>query len=281
MSTEILKINCLKSFSVIEFDYEVKVTDKFLVAGNIHEEIYHGLLFFDINQIPNDAIINSAVLKINIKKSDINGIKSAIYFKPLSCDYSFIKTNDNVSNYPCPMNSLKLNKDFHGCLAINILDIIKNWHSNKMKNYGLLISADRNPKTLFTLSDLNDDTCPMEPHLLIGYGNNCSEYIKKSIEVHQHFWKFEVCKTEKSPPINVELIKQGSFYINNKGTNVITAVVETGIDLLHWVKEAEININEGETKILVAKYYSKFYRIKFSSTGFSKAEVKFIGQFYT
>jgi hypothetical protein len=284
MTIETLRINCTKSLSLTEFDCEIKATDEFLLAGRSSNDTYRGFLYFDLSVIPYDIIINSCVLKIYIQKSNICGKKSNICFQPLFCDYSNSAIVQSEKDQQRPPISLIINADFHGWLAINVLDIIKNWYNKSLKNYGLLIFADENPKSLFTLKGMrgfNDTNDIMEPNLTIGYVNNCSALPKKNISVYEQLWKFKFYEKEISPPINVELIKQGTFYIDNYGCDNITAMIEISADLCHWLIDNEIVINQNRTSVLVAKYYSKFYRIRLVSTGTSEAVVRFIGQYYT
>jgi hypothetical protein len=280
MSTETFTIDCTNSLSISESDGKIEAADEFLMAGDNCQEKWEGFLYFDLSMIPSDVMINSAVLKIYIQKSEILGNKSTIYFQPLLIDYSKRGIFESEYNCPCPPVKIAVNTGFQGWLAINILDITKQWHHKSIKNYGLLIHTECGSKSLFTFNGRADYSSITQPQLLIGIINKCPMPIRRSIEVYEEFWSFNFFGTELSPPICVEQMKQGSFYILNKGPGEIRAFIETSADLVHWVKDAGIVIIENETNVLVAKYYSKFYRIRLVSTGFSKATVRFIEQYY-
>jgi hypothetical protein len=280
MIIETVKLNCSESFSLLFADSEVKVCEEILIAGDYKNDIYKGFLYFNLSMIPSNVFINYAVLKIYIQRSEINARKAEICLQPLFCDYSNTATAQSEENLSYPPIKLKINPEFQGLLAINILDIAKGWQSNALKNYGLFIFVEKNLKSLFTLTGATGLSNIADPSLTIGFARTGQDIFKNNINAFEQTWKFRFCETELSPPICVELMKQGIFYINNNGCNIITAVVEISADLTHWVKDAETVIKENKTNILSARYFGKFNRIRLCSSGLADAQVKFIGQYY-
>ena len=280
MQNNFLNINCIKSFTVIRSDSKIRVTDECLCVGYDNAGIYKGFLYFDISKIPQNITLNTATLRLYVNNTDISEQYCMLYFQPLLCDSHNPKIFQSTNNCCGCQIPVKVEKDFQGWLDIDIYGIVKNWYSKTTDNYGLIISIDKCEHSLLTFFGTEFLSCQSVPLLILNNSVNCQAPVETGVRIKEEYWRFKFYKTVVSPPINVSLIKQATFYVTNKGSSAITVAVETSADLFCWVKDSYKVIKECSTKAIVAKYYGKFYRLKVFAGGHGIAETVFVGQFY-
>lgn len=273
MLNKTLKLDYIECFSVNCSSLESKETDEFFLVGHSNKKKYIGFLYVDFGELPLDTVLDSAKLRIFVKKAEIEKQSDTLYFQPLIRDlrtFGIIQSTNQQDEI-----SISIPKDYYGWLEIDMLDTVENWCKKTSKNYGLIIRIDKLSKSRITFSN-----SLKEREMILEMTEECW-LAENEVQVIQKFWKFTFYRTEISPPINISLIKQSTFFVTNQGKRRVGVSIETSTDLFHWVTDSRKVVEADDTIALVAKYYGKYYRIKFYSNGFGKVKVVFIGQLYS
>ena len=99
-----------------------------------------------------------------------------------------------------------------------------------------------------------------------------------AVDVAQICREFCINDETFTPPIDVQRIIQGSFFIENCGEESLQATAQVSGDGRSWVDDAQVTVTQGDTGILVAKYYGKYYRLRLNTQGTGRAAIRFIMQ---
>lgn len=123
------------------------------------------LIFFDLGQIPNDAIISYASLDFDVS-SGASGVPSGIYKVTSQWD-------KNVTWNTQPSIDSRKYESFStsalGSFSVSIKDLVQEW-VNGAPNHGLMIKADdENSAPSYSISSFEEITAGSQPELTIGY----------------------------------------------------------------------------------------------------------------
>jgi len=102
-----------------------------------------------------------------------------------------------------------------------------------------------------------------------------------SMRADQQCFDLEFEQSASLPAIDTLLARQCTFYVTNAGDSPFTADLETCAQPPHWVRDVRLSVAAGETRALVAKYYGAFVRVSFSGAEAGRAQVRFVGQYFT
>lgn len=100
------------------------------------------------------------------------------------------------------------------------------------------------------------------------------------IDMEEQCWQFRFSRETVTPPVNVALLRQGTFFVTNSGSSCIKITQETSADAHEWVEDNQKILASGQTAAMVGKYYGKYYRLRLQTAWLGNAAVKFIAQFY-
>lgn len=273
MLSKTLKLNNIECFSVNCSSLESTETDDFFLVGHSSKKIFIGFIYIDLGELPLDTVLDSAKLRIFVKKAEIEKQSDTLYFQPLIRDLRTFGIIQSINQQD--ELSISIPKDYYGWLEIDMSYIVENWCKKTSKNYGLIIRIEKLSKSRITFSN-----SLKEREMVLEMSEECLQ-AENEVQIIQKFWKFTFYRTEISPPINISLIKQSTFFVTNQGKRHVGVSIETSTDLFHWVTDSRKVVEVDDTIAIVAKYYGKYYRIKFYSNGYGKVKVIFIGQLYS
>ncbi|KAA8669665.1 DNRLRE domain-containing protein [Clostridium sp. HV4-5-A1G] len=272
---------CVRSLTITDFKPKSNVINDTLKIGFDGKNIYRSYMYFNIDNIPKDEFVNSAYLYIYLNKIDTEHSRTVFYIQPLQEDFDKYTTFEKQPQYYNRQAKFEINKNFHGPVRVEITDIFNEWNSGYMKNKGIIMKSNERKKSLGSFT--SNSICDYEfiPKLIISipelnHHNNSSE----TVNVMEKSWNLEFRRIRCSPPINVERIIQGTFFIDNIGNGEVKAAVEVSCDLCSWIKDDEIIVDSNSSGILVAKYYGKYYRVKLQCLEQGTVRVNFIYQAY-
>ncbi|MDD3225244.1 MAG: DNRLRE domain-containing protein [Clostridium sp.] len=279
MSLEKIIVPCIKSMTITNLEPQSNVESPTLIVGYDGENVYRSYLYFDMISIPEEAVVNFAVLQIYLKKISMHHV-TTFYIQALEDKFDKISTFENQPKCNDKKVEFKIKNDAHGLISINLTSLFYNWNNNSTSNKGIIIKSQEDVKS--QIAFVSNFTAHYEdiPKLYINYSLPSCRLNEKYIAVIEKKFILKFFKETFSPIINVERIIQGTFFIHNIGNDLIKAIVEVSVDSIQWVKDAETVIKVNSTNTLVAKYYGKYYRIRLKCNNKAKVDAKFIYQIH-
>ena len=238
-------------------------------------------LYFDIArlQIPADAIIRYAILRIYLNKVETDYPISKLFVVPLFNNFREYVTPDNPPYFIDNFTSVDISRNYKGWFAIDIPEILSLWLNGGLRNNGLalLTKGRAAPDPSF----LADNGCnALKPTLFLGYSFDCPppEHAQSQIEVKELCHRFRFNNEAFTPPVNVGRIKLATFFVTNSCITPLSVTLETSANRCNWVKDCARIVCAGGTEAIVGKYYGKYYRLRLASEGRGEANVQFIAQ---
>ena len=149
-----------------------------------------------------------------------------------------------------------------------------------MKNKGIIIKSGEKKKVMGSFISNFIYDYEFIPKLEIHISQLSHNNFQGILDVIEKCWDLEFYSVKYSPPINVERIIQGTFFVDNVGNNDIEAAVEVSSDLCNWIEDVKIEVNVNKSEVLIAKYYAKYYRVRFNCSKYGCVKLRFIYQVY-
>jgi hypothetical protein len=281
MVDKTVKITCAENLSILNVRPRKSVSKEYTIIGSDMKCAFRSLLYFDIGclQMPEDAIIHYAALRIYINKIEANCPISKLFAVPLLKKFNQNTTPNSLPQFTDMYSEIDICKNLKGWLDIDISEIFSSWINGNLENNGLALLSEEDAASISNL--LIDPACnnALKPALVFGYSFDCRPHQQKQIEVKEFCKVFRFIKETVTPLVNVERIKLGTFFVTNVGDTTLTVILETSANRCDWVKDCAKTICTGGTEAIVGKYYGKYYRLKLISEGPGEANVQFIAQF--
>lgn len=269
------KIHCENSFTVSNAFPDSIDNRPWLMAGYDGTNIYESILRFPLHNLPEDADVQYAMLQIYQHGQQVRLSHVTLLVVPLAEDISFSRQPLCIDTCipVCTAN------DFTGWLAINITDIFA--RACRGESFNIMLMTDNLPSSLLQFAGDENSSYTITPQICVGYSTRCCvPSNKKNITIKEFCWNYTFEKEVESSPVNIERIKQATFFVSNKSSQPLSVVLETGADCTTFAFDTAKCINPGCTETIIGKYYGKYYRLKLLSANGGHAVVKFIGQFY-
>ncbi|AGY76734.1 DNRLRE domain-containing protein [Clostridium autoethanogenum] len=278
MPCEKTQIVCKKCITITNSNSKNDVEDNELKVGFTGKNTYRTYMYFNINDISENIVVDSAELEIYLNKINIPHSKTNFYVYPLKEDFDLDTSFENQPEYYEKQVKFELNKNSHGIIHVDITHIFDQWHDNSIKNKGLVLKSREKHRTLASFSSNLSPNYEGAPKLVVCYSK--INHDQKIVDVVEKHWELKIFNTALSPTVNVERIINGTFFIENNSDVEIKAVVEVSVDSKHWIEDTEVVVGANKSQVLIAKYYGKYYRVKFNCSGFASAKLNFICQVY-
>ena len=278
MPCEKTQIVCKKCITITNSNSKNDVEDNELKVGFTGKNTYRTYMYFNINDISENIVVDSAELEIYLNKINIPHSKTNFYVHPLKEDFDLNTSFENQPEYYEKQVKFELNKNSHEIIHVDITHMFDGWHDNSIKNNGLVLKSGEKHRALANFSSNSNPNYEGAPKLVI-----CSSKInhdQKIVDVVEKHWELKIFNTARSPIVNVERIINGTFFIENTSGVEIKAVVEVSVDSKHWIEDTGVVVGANKSQVLIAKYYGKYYRVKFNCSGFASAKLNFICQVY-
>ncbi|MDF2504126.1 DNRLRE domain-containing protein [Clostridium sp.] len=282
MPDEKTQILCTKSLTVTDLCSEGNIEDDNLQVGFDGKNIYRSYMYFDIDKIIENSMINFVILRIFIKKISTCHTPITLYVQTLKDEFNKFTTFDNQPKYDKVQIKIKIDSDLRGWLDIDITNLFFNC-SDSSENKGIIIRSAECEKSLITFASNLACNPAIIPKLYMDYScmprNKSSE---KCIDVLEKHFVLVCPQQTTSEAINVERIIQGTFFIYNAGPgpDPVTVITETSVDLIHWVIDNQTIVNVNSSDVLFNGYYGKYYRIRLECVNPSTVDIRFIYQVY-
>lgn len=278
MSYEKTQIECTKCLTITDLNSKSHTEDNNLKIGFNGRNIYRSYMYFNIDDVSKNIVIDSVELEIYLNKINTSHSKIEFYIHALEDEFNTDTTFKNQPKYYKKQIKFNVNKNFQGSSHINITDMFYEWRSNHIKNNGIIIKSNEKRKALANVSSNLDCDYECIPKLTVYFSNiNRDERI---MDVVEKYWTLKFYKVAFSEPVNVERIINGTFFIDNMGSTEIKAAVEVSANLEHWVEDNELIVNANSSQVLIAKYYGKYYRVRFNCLGYASVKLRFICEVY-
>lgn len=222
-------------------------------------------IYFDLSTIPPNLSIKSAMLNLYFANPAYKGRPpSSVILGVLKDGFCDCKTN--YRNRPGLLAEsqkyLLIPNDFSP-VSIDVIDIVKKWHSRKIDNNGFALLPEqfcRNGVFIFKSNDSIDEA--LYPTLSINTSDPCLELIcctdcfeeKKLVTAEEKFsktrevWRFSVF----------------SFIVKNTGSKKVLIQLQDSPDGINFVDEEPFFLlRPGQTDIFVNTFFARYGRLKF------------------
>lgn len=282
MADRTIKITCEKNLTSLNLCRPSIGLNQKVIIGPKSKCTARSFLYFDIKslEVPEDAIIHYAVLKIYMKNLETDDPVSRIFAVPLINNFGKDTTFNEASEFSGYKAAVNVHRNFKGWLDIDVSEILGSWIDGTLENNGMaLLSEEYAQSTSNILSDWASNH-KLKPYLLFCYSFNCRPQVQKQIEVVEFCNEFKFIEEAFTPPVNIERLKIGTFFVTNMGDTALTVTLETSANRCDWVKDCAKVICNGGTEAIVGKFYGKYYRLKLATESLGQAEVQFIAQFF-
>lgn len=198
-------------------------------VGNASGKLYRMLLRFNLNLIPNNAIINSA--EITLMTS--NGAAVTLNIHKVTSDWDESVTNwNNQPTYNSEISSSFITPGVNAVAAkINIKNIVQDW-VNGEANYGIVIENDIGANTTAQFYAKESSTPAYRPILTIDY--SIPETGKKQVE-SKDAYVFPTAGGSSSYTVSIPFAKDpGDMLIAylNTGSSTTDIITPTGWNLV-------------------------------------------------
>lgn len=226
-----------------------------------NNHIFRYLIKFDMKQIPENVVVDSAVLSLYADSGCKDGCFG--FFKPYMLDSEWKENSVTWRNAPGlipePSGSIVKVADSRW-YRWNITKIVCQWLSGNALNHGIIIKSDENDmnimKSFYTSHCLYD----CKPYLELGLSapevqtaNLCSNYPAKSELAYSHWF-------------NTSLYSMYTIFIFNTGENPVEAFIQISPDRSIIVDEKAVyRLDSGQSEAVVPLKYGYFTRIAFRS----------------
>ncbi|WP_190285264.1 DNRLRE domain-containing protein [Clostridium sp. JN-1] len=276
-----MQFSCSRSLTITDLYPNRNFQKGVLNAGFYEGNLYKSYIYFDLSNLCENFIVNSAVLRLYLKKHISYGKKSNLYIYPLKESFNKCTAFTNqpgISNEFVKFSA----RDYNRPLDIDITSLFNSNNINYILNNGILLKCDEDKNSLVSFYSNLTDNCKIVPKIFLDYScDECSQNKKKYVDVKKKSWLLNFSNEVVTQPVNVERLIQGTFFINNLSSNTLKARVEVSFDLNRWIKDQEVDIAQNSNGVLVAQYYGRYYRIVVNSPDNNgKVEIKFVYQVY-
>lgn len=280
MLSQKIQFPCSKSLTITDLYPNKNFEKSVLDIGFYDGKLYKSYIYFNLSDLHEDFVVNSAILRVYLKRHISYGKSNTLYIYPLEQNFNKSTTFDNqptISNEFVKFTT----RDYNKWMDIDITTLFSH-NTNQILSNGMLLKCDKDKNSLVSFYSNLSDNSKFSPKLCLDY--SYSEYEnsgKRYIEVKKKSWLLNFYNEEITQPVNVERIIQGTFFINNLGSNTLNARVEVSFDSINWVKDQDIDVTQNSIKVLVAQYYGGYYRIVVNSPDNNgEVEIKFVYQVY-
>ncbi|MEY7998987.1 DNRLRE domain-containing protein [Clostridium sp. Mt-5] len=274
------QIMCMKSLTVTDFKSKGNIEDDILKVGFDGKNIYRSYMYFNIDNIPKNQFVDFVYLYVYLSKIDTEHSKTTFYIQPLQEDFDKYTTFENQPQYCNRQIKFEVNRNSNALMRVDMTHIFNEWNSGHIKNKGIIIKSGEKKKSLGNFASSLIYDYEFIPKLMIGIPELNHNYFQGIVDIIEKHCKLEFYKIKSSPPISVERIIQGTFFIDNIGNTEVKAIVEVSCDLCNWIKDEGVIVNANSSEILIAKYYGKYYRVRFECLEYASVNLKFIYQVY-
>ncbi|OBR96969.1 hypothetical protein CLRAG_01940 [Clostridium ragsdalei P11] len=247
-----------------------------LFTGLESDKDYKGYIFFDISNWLKDFHINSIILRLYLKELKTLSLSPNLYISEV--DKNICELNE-CSN-PQTQISYTVNKDSHGSIDINIMDLFYNNNFDIIKNKLFMLSSDEKEKSLFIFSSNSTEDDKLSPKLLITCCDKQPKTIKRFMGVKEYHWTFDLYKSTVSEVVNIEDINEGTFFVTNESNYPVAAAVQVSGNLMNWITDTKVLVNPHTTNVLISRYYGKYSRLLLLCKNSAHIKASFVFQFY-
>ncbi|HBR97697.1 MAG TPA: hypothetical protein DD979_10020 [Gammaproteobacteria bacterium] len=193
--------------------WKLGIWDYFSVSGDDNGVQRYGLLYFELTDIPSDAHILDARLRLHANSIDLNSNPGTVTAHRLLLDWSenqanYYNASDGVSwQWPDAFatdveSAVSVDSTASGEMAWDLTELVSAWHQGQWHNYGVALRADDAVEQIYYAAS-EDDTAALVPTLEVRYtcvcGASCGTIQLPPATAH---WPFD----ETSGSIAAEII---------------------------------------------------------------------------
>ena len=274
------KYICVKSLTLSDRSVWDSAYGAPLAVGNDEKNQYTSLLYFSIPPLPEYAAVENAALNIYAVGKNQNGRKVAMAIRPFD-DQLYPSEGRQYTDQPyvCEISCRG------GWNSIDISELVGRWyqHGNHTLSIELYVQEPLQlPVKIIGRGPLYE----LSPKIDIVFSAPEKEEVYAppveclchTVDIAQMCREFFFSGETFTPPIDVQRIIQGSFFIDNCMDEDLEATAQVSADGCRWVDDAEVTVKKGNTGVLVAKYYGKYYRLRLHTENAGRAAIRFIMQ---
>jgi hypothetical protein len=278
-------IFCTRHLTISDLYPKTNMQEDCACSGFNGKNLFRSFLHFDIEDISADAAVSRAVLRIYIRRLITPNRKSELLVLPLLSEFDNRTGFLNQPEYMGAVAALEVCRNYAGWLDFDLTQICRGWVAGEPHNHGVMLMSDENTVSIFDIFALEQCNYMLMPHLIVyytsqGQGRRPRAVKTSPLEVRERCWNLNFKGSEMLSPINVERMKEGTFFVKNEGAQTIKAIVETGADPQDFAEDTCYDVLPGKTAAVVAKFYGKYYRLTLLCADRTCAKVRFIGQDY-
>ncbi|WMJ81128.1 DNRLRE domain-containing protein [Clostridium sp. MB40-C1] len=229
------------------------------------QDIYRSLLKFNMLPLPVNCIINSAYLKLYIKRNDVpNLTKPTKLYKLLNdFDENTVSYSTVPSFDPTPLATLNITSQLNTYIQWDITSILSQWKLFPQQNFGLLVEGLENQYSLTTFGSRMHSSPNTQPVIEVNYEltQDIVAYDEETLE----FLGDNESITSMVIPLGPNV---ATFGIKNEGPGTVSAVIEISNDMNTWINNNFIYgspfiLGPDETATLTSIGYMNYARLKF------------------
>ncbi len=236
--------------------------------------VFRIFMKFDVNQVPKNSLISSAILHLFVKRNDYAQIAKTFDIHRLTRRFE----EDEITWRKQPaydaaiISSAEVRNENGIFVAWDITHILQRWCSGEVKNRGLLLKArDEAQPSLLAFDSRESASMDRRPNITV----NLQEPAQ-SFSLSAHFFFADVEKSLVSGddylytfPRDVSTVFFHTFFIQNKGANPVTVVAQISPDNTSstWLDDSAVSIvNPGENSAITSTHLAKWTRLAYKST---------------
>lgn len=228
-------------------------------------DIYRGIIKFDISRIPIDYTINSAKLLFYLSRNDYPKLSKIISFYRITQNYNPLSVN--FANRPAiaeaPEAKTVITDQIGAVIAVDLTSIVVDWYSGTHQNYGLMIKGLETSASIIGFTGIGYPDSRFWSLLTIDISKGTTVQYTKRI-----FTTNNTISASTPIPLGSSL---GTFGIINSGTSNNAYVwLQLSDDQTVWIDNIFSfstipALTPGESLVLKTNGHMKYARVAFIS----------------
>ncbi|MDA8441793.1 MAG: DNRLRE domain-containing protein [Peptococcaceae bacterium] len=247
--------------------------DALLVGTSGSKTTFRSVLKFDLKTIPKRCTISSAELRLYIKHNEYPYATKIIDVYRLLNSFSHTKIIWSKAPQYVPEleSSAQVGPVDDTCVSWDITELVHYWRAKGSKNRGIMLKVrDETQCSLLAFASRKSPALMHRPSLTLTFADTRTPYSVAARPFYYHVEYALVTQNDLQPSLTRQCSPQSisAFWIQNKGSNPATVVVQSSLALAEspWFDEGNYTvIHPGEHLALATKQVGDRTRVAYKS----------------